>query len=417
MRNLDDIINYEGESTYVDFKKIFYALNIQKKKEDLIKDIMSMANADVEGERYIVIGVWFDDKKNRQLDGISPADIPEPADYEQLIHENIVPDIPFKIFCHPLDGKSYGIIKIEQSDDNKPYEMRKEYGALKKGDKWIRKGTVNFPMLREDLDRIYAERHRRSRFTGAITVSFDGNGGREAVFPALGDYYSPSDFYKDKIEEALERKRNPPPPKKPYTLVDLLPPIDGSSTLMGLLNPYDYNRYSIRELEEKLATVREDHEGADKYDLYEDHGQLLSLFIENNGVEYLMDAQVKLEIPGNSIRVAGRVYDEPLTGMQIRAIPDEKKIWVARNYPEVESSESSIVITQEIGKIPHCTSTKAFKVPPRIVFSNDLIGTTVEVKCTVYAQNLEIPYVQPLRITVVEPEPQEVEVTDNAEVE
>ena len=54
MINFDDLIKYENENTCLDFKAIQYE---KSQYEELIKDIMSMANADVENDRYIIIGV------------------------------------------------------------------------------------------------------------------------------------------------------------------------------------------------------------------------------------------------------------------------------------------------------------------------------------------------------------------------
>jgi len=52
MADYDDLIKYENENTSLDFKEIQYE---KKHHEALIKDIMSMANADVENDRHIVI--------------------------------------------------------------------------------------------------------------------------------------------------------------------------------------------------------------------------------------------------------------------------------------------------------------------------------------------------------------------------
>lgn len=414
MRDLDDIIRYEGEGTYVDFKKIPYLPYNEKKKTDLIKDIMSLANADVEGDRYIIIGVSFGDKKNRSLDGVSPSDIPDPAIYQQLIHENIFPDIQFDVLCHTVDGIIFGIIKIE-SCKNGPYEMRKEFGSLKKGERWIRKGTIQTPLLRADLDRIYSERYNRSKFVGEIKISFDEYGHQEAVFPAIGSYSKPSDYYKRRIEKALDRKRNPPPPKTPVSMAGVLASsFSSANALYSFSNPFDYDRYSIAELEEKLETVHEDHEEANLYDLYEEHGQRLSLIIENNSNQYIEDTRITLEMPRNGIRVAEQVYDEPSHGMLLPGLSPDAIRSRVNNYAIVKYTESSIKIIRKIGDVPHLLPTAVFNIRPRIVFSNELIGTTIEAKCTIHARNLETQFVQSLTIRIAEPVPDEVDSVEKA---
>ena len=51
MTNLDELVRYENENTDLDFKGTQY---MKKQHEALIKDIMSMANADTENDRYII---------------------------------------------------------------------------------------------------------------------------------------------------------------------------------------------------------------------------------------------------------------------------------------------------------------------------------------------------------------------------
>lgn len=410
MDNLDDIIRYETESTYVDFKEIPF-LPYKEKKVDLIKDVLSMANADVEGDRYIIIGVDFDNQNQRILVGVDQSVIPDPADYQQLIHENIFPDVMLDVFCHPLDDKVFGIIKIRPCDDG-PYEMRKDFGPLKKGDRWIRKGTFQTPILREDLDRIYNKRNSRSRFTGEIKISFDENGSQEAVFSAIGDYLKPSDYHKWKIEKALELKRNPPPPKDHSSVAARMQSIAEGYSLSNLMNPFDYNRSSIEELEEKLSTVRDDHKEADQYELFEKQGQQLHLTIANNSNQYLVDTRLTLEIPRYGICVAEQVYDEPSSGMLLPIASPYSIRWKVNNYPSVEYTESFIKITKKIGDVPHLIPTEVFIIPPRIAFSKNLIGATIEAKCTIHARNLETTYDQLLTIRIAEPVDEEDDSAD-----
>jgi hypothetical protein len=412
MRNLDDIIRCEGESTYVDFKKIPYLPYIEKKKMDLIKDIMSLANADVDGDRYVIIGVKFDDKKQRILVGVSPSDIPDPAEYQQFIQENIEPEIKFDVFCYPLEDKIFGIIKIS-SCDNGPYGMRKPFGTLKKGEMWIRKGTTQSPMIRADLDRIYEERHSRSRFDGEIKITFDETDSTEVVFPALGEYFRPSDYYKRDIEQALDRKRNPPLSITPTPMADIMRALAESDYFYALSNPFDYDHYSIVDLEKKLVTVREDFREDDLYDLYEENGQHLVLTIANISDQYLEDVLLRLELPRHGVCVATQVYPEPNHGILLSGPVVKMNPSGLMSYPIVENTESSIIITETIGDIRHHLPKFVFNIPPRAVFSKDLVDTTIEAKCTIHARNLETPYVQPLIIRIVEPVPQGVDLVNN----
>lgn len=154
MTGLDDLIKHEKEYTGLDFKRTQY---IRAMHEDLIKDIMCMANADIKGEKYIIIGVDYKNSTDRELIGIKKDEFINSANYQQLIQDNIEPQIFFDYFPHEIEGKCLGIFSISKCE-NPPYMMKKDYGSLKKGECFIRKGDSQFRMLREDFDRIIANK-------------------------------------------------------------------------------------------------------------------------------------------------------------------------------------------------------------------------------------------------------------------
>lgn len=91
--------------------------------------------------------------------------------------------------------------------------------------------------------------------------------------------------------------------------------------------------------------------------------------------------------------------------------------WREDNYPSVKYTESSIIITRKIGDVPHLIPTSVFEIRPRIVFSNEIIGTTIEAKCTVHARNLESQFEQSLTIRITEPVPEKVDSVEETAVE
>lgn len=173
MDDLDDKIRYENENSGLDFKEIQYK---KETHEDLIKDIMCMANADIDGDRYIIIGVDYKSSNDRDFVGIKKEEFIDSATYQQLIKDNIEPEINIDYFAYDLDGVCLGIFKLVQCS-NKPYMMKKDFGKkLNKGDCWIRKGSSQFRMIREDFDKIIAKRISRNnlmvrlRYISAITL-------------------------------------------------------------------------------------------------------------------------------------------------------------------------------------------------------------------------------------------------------
>lgn len=53
MENIADIIRYESERGYVEFKVEQYLAN---SPSDFVKDMMALANSPVAGNKYLIIG-------------------------------------------------------------------------------------------------------------------------------------------------------------------------------------------------------------------------------------------------------------------------------------------------------------------------------------------------------------------------
>ena len=149
--NLDDLIEYESENTSLDFKVEEYGKN----NYELIKDVMSMANAHTNEKKYIVVGVKDNPNEDREIIGLK--NISDQAILENIIQENIEPIVYFKYYKYEFKGKMLGIIEIGDNR-NRPYMMKKDNASLKKGDSWIRKGSRQSRVVREDIDKMIQER-------------------------------------------------------------------------------------------------------------------------------------------------------------------------------------------------------------------------------------------------------------------
>src|SRR6185437_7500338 len=165
MQNIEDIIRYESECGYVEFKSEQYFKN---GFTAFIKDMMAMANSPVAGKKYIIIGV-AEKGGNKDLIGLShPLD--DSANYYQAIHAAIEPEIQFAVKTVNVDGKEFGIFVIEGNGD-RPYMMKKDTGTLKKGDCYVRKGSSQDRLIRRDLDEIWEQKAKRTAFDGDVLLS------------------------------------------------------------------------------------------------------------------------------------------------------------------------------------------------------------------------------------------------------
>lgn len=168
--DLIDLIHYENEKTGLDFKAVIYKAD---KFDDLLKDIMAMANAALEEDRYIVVGIKHHPSSERVILGVE--EFMDDATYYQLVHSNIEPDIHFEYFHVEVADKKVGVFRIFNCD-NQPYLMKKDTKNLRRGDGFIRKGTSQMRLMRSDLDKIFAQRQSADEFTGKIDTVFESDG-------------------------------------------------------------------------------------------------------------------------------------------------------------------------------------------------------------------------------------------------
>jgi hypothetical protein len=395
MANIDDLIEYYDENLNLDFKGSQYP---REKHADLIKDIVAMANADTNDECYIIIGVIHNNGGQKELRGISREDFIDDAVYQQLIRENVEPDIKFEYNLYEYAGKCFGVFKIGNCDD-KPYMMKKDYNSLKKGDSWIRKGSHQPRMIRRDFDAIYERKMASIGFTGHVEILFEENGSDSIAIPTAGMFTLPSEVETRRIRRAIEEKKNPSL-KKP-TRFDLYG-ISSLSLSYALIGAEPYHERTLEELEENLKNVSKNFATDDAYSLFEENGYKLNITLHNKGEQYIEDGEIHVHIPKiDGLLVASKVPEEPDRSPFSLTIPTYSQYHP--HYPIVTRSKMNIIIEESVGDIKHHIPILAFEEPVRMFFSNSLSGESIEMECKIFGKNLKKPITEILKIHLKAP--------------
>lgn len=158
--DIESIIKFENENTYVDFKKTQY-----KNNDDFLKDIMSMANANIENnKRYIICGVKHLPDGNREYHSIPESEFKDDSIYQGLVREYIEPEIQFQYYPYYIEGVLLGIFEITGCN-NRPYVLKKQSKILKmeQGACFIRRGSQIGRAIREDFEAIYEVKYTKRR--------------------------------------------------------------------------------------------------------------------------------------------------------------------------------------------------------------------------------------------------------------
>ena len=90
MNRLARIVRSATPSTAVQFRKAAYG---NSGVESFLRDVLAMANASIEGSRYIITGVEFDKKDRKRMYGVERDDFSGKPAYQSLANDHIEPPI------------------------------------------------------------------------------------------------------------------------------------------------------------------------------------------------------------------------------------------------------------------------------------------------------------------------------------
>lgn len=148
-----ELIQNGYECDYLDFKAKQYN---KENYSDMIKDIMAMANSHVQRDKYIIVGVKHKPNGGKDIIGILEEEFVDVSVYQQIVMENIEPEIKFEYIPFEYQGKLIGILKVFGGNKEKPYMMKKQNKWLHIGQCYIRKGANNTNAVRKDFDAFYS---------------------------------------------------------------------------------------------------------------------------------------------------------------------------------------------------------------------------------------------------------------------
>ena len=413
MQHIDELIEFEPENTGLDFKATPY------KKENLfefLKDVMAIANASLDREGLIIVGVKKHADNSFTVNPLPADSFVDAATYQNLVIENIEPDLHIEYLPHLYKSNQLvGVFKIDKATD-KPYIMKKVFGSgnaiRRKGESFIRKGTTTFPLMRQDIDRIYEQRRIADAYTHQVSFYFSGISKVKIleVFPASTDAL-PSQKKAIKIQSIIDKKEKEKAEQdKLKAEIENQAKLNQRTLTPGLANlgalsltkfPVSnlsifgttYEERDIKTLKDDLEQIHQTYYEDDCYELYENRAERINLTILNEGTQYLEDAFIRIEVPiMEGLFVANELYAEPDRSsspflISIPKLPD----WKSLNYPRYKKDNGLYTYSEKLGDLRHLQPKEVFEVPIRIALTPALAGKEIEVNLILFGKNLPQP--------------------------
>lgn len=391
-----------NEGPTLDFKKEEYK---KESKQDLIKDIMAMANSLNNNVKRIIIGV----KKtpiNTEVLGLECVE--DVASYENIIQENVEPNINFNYEAYNYsDDITLGVFEIYDNND-RPYMMKKDCGGLKKGDIWIRKGTRNSRATRADLDKMIK---LREGFVSSeeVSIGFGKNLDNEITLKrsTLKKEDFPSEKEKERLTELLKKLNeryydesgNPLDLVKGKTKNELFANTlfsgfdDSKRAIRADMNGLTVTYLNKDELLEEIDNVSSNYSDWDNYYIFEEHSERINFYIRNEGRGFLENVKIQIIFDTDGIMIADEIYDKPA------GIFDTYRPTI-NNYPYVYYEANSIIVEEEYNYIRHKDVSELLEEDLRVVIPPNYEKETVEIRYIINAKNIPEPIKGNLRIVI-----------------
>lgn len=349
--------------------------------ESFLRDVMALANAAVEGPRYIVIGVDLDGKGRKHVHAVDASDFSGKPSYQALANEYLEPAVRIRYKPVSLDGTRVGVFEIGDCQD-RPYMMRIDFSeTLRRGDAYKRIRDAAVKMGRRQLQELFEQKFRDSVSASDIEVGFPGDIiHKKLAMPTCDLSHMPSALASAKLEQLLNI-HNVSSNSGSTTVVARLT----HARLFGTDDPYISR--SPEELLMEMNQIRDKYRDQDNHYLFEEHGQALRLVVYNQGEEAITDASLTIVMPNhNAFYVADSAPRRPLKGHFVDRTPDE-----IAAYPSVALKDDAVQVTCKIGDIAVGEPTELFPTPLRVCIGRELRGRRLGIRYTLHGQNLRTP--------------------------
>ncbi len=385
MNRMAHIVQSEAPSDAAQFRKRAYGKGGLR---DFLRDVLAIANASVEGHRYIVVGIEFDTQGRKRVHGVKRDDFSGKPAYTSLVNDYIEPPIHVRYEAVTVDDKQVGVFEIGDCDD-RPYMMRVDHSeTLRRGDAYLRVNNEAVKMGRRQLLALFEQRFQESVSAASIEVGFPGEIiHKKLKVPTCKLNKMPSAIAAAKLQELIDAKN-----QVHTSLVSTIVARLTHARLFGSDSPYEHR--TVEELMAEMQQLKSQYRDHDDHYLYEQNATPLQLVVYNQGGEALRDAKYSLLLPvHDAFCVAGRLPKLRRDSSFAERTPREQS-----EYPVVTRRENAIRVTGSIDEVPAGEPVELLQTPLRICIGDALKGRRIGIQYQLSAANLRAPAKGTLRL-------------------
>ena len=331
-------------------------------RNTLVKEVVGLANADIEGPRHILFGVNTGGTDDKKLIGIPDDALGELKRAHRLISSLVEPALELAFIFDRINGRLIGALEIDGCDFG-PYFVAQDLSdELRRGACWVRR----------ERDLVAVERHEL--LNGSARSM-------ESPTPVLG--VSPGEFSllvgfnQDPYCEFLE-----------VDVPDTSDPPFAEEYLRGITTDAGTDTSDPRNLGTKQQDRSEDAEDPDdignqiaiaatQHYFYEERAVKIALCVRNDSDADVSDVRAELGFPRfPGFDVADRIYTSPFD-KRIDGQVDQ------RGYPNVEYQDDAIFVRATVGDLPARQTQPLIRTPLRLAVGPEALGKKVAMQYVV----------------------------------
>jgi hypothetical protein len=350
-------------------------------QEELVKEVIGLANADVDCPRNILFGINAGTIEGSGIVGIAESAMADLKKAHRLLSALIEPVLHLAFIYDRINGKLVGTLEIDGCDEG-PFVVGQDFSEnLSRGQCWIREGRQIRVVDPTDLAQFSryeaAKQPTMATEKPVITVGFNDDLDCELLEMPVPDTSDPP-FAQDKrkIKQRLNLK------KEIKDNVSTVTPQISHLVLAPNHDPVaesdEYDTDTQTDLFRETGVLVDN---AENYYYLEEKALKLNLIVCNKGNEGIEGVSIELGIPQVAdFDVADQLYLSPFDK---RSSYDVKK----QGYPKVVHRDGAIMVSSSLGDLAPDRPVAAFKCELRLAVGPRMTGRKVAILYELRGQN------------------------------
>ena len=329
--------------------------------EQLVKEVIGLANAEVNGPRNILFGINAGAAEGSGIVGIADGDMADLKKAHRLVSTLIEPVLHLAFVFDRINGKLVGTLEIDGCDDG-PYVVGQNSSVeLSRGKCWVREGYDLRAVAPADLAPSKPTKADKEPAKPGkpptIKVGFNDDPDCKLVELTIPDTSNPP--------FASEEAKSRPSSDLTKTIKEAIGTVTTRILRLGQPRTQDpvassSENGSATQVDEFDATDKVIID-ADNHYYFEEKAVKLNLVVCNEGSESVEGVSIELGFPRPAdFDVADRIYTSPFDKRSSHSINHS-------GYPKVKRRDEAIMVNSPIGVLAPDNPTQAFKHAMRLV--------------------------------------------------